>query len=244
MQQAIQPINAVLSETYKKQLAANEYQLILSPHEELANKIRQIRTAFNEAYQVAPALSGKPNLTLLRFTQLALMEERIVQRLRAIAMGFCPFKIELRDFGSLPTHSIFIQVTSKLPVRNLVKEVRDVQRLMKLDKEHKPHFIDEPNLLIARNLLPWQYEKAWLEYAGKSFTGRFVADGMLLLRRSAGSATGMSGDLKNATPHWLGYTDRPAPGKRNTAAAGPWQIVERFAFQNLPITTRQGELFA
>jgi 2'-5' RNA ligase len=244
MQQAIQPINAVLSETYKKQLAANEYQLILSPHEELANKIRQIRTAFNETYQVTPALSGKPNLTLLRFTQLALMEERIVQRLRAIAMGFCPFKIELKDFGSLPTHSIFIQVTSKLPIRNLVKEVRDAQRLMKLDKEHKPHFIDEPNLLVARNLLPWQYEKGWLEYAGKSFTGIFIADGMLLLRRTAGSASGMPGEMKNATPHWLGYSDRPSPGTRNTLASGPWQIVERFAFQNLPVTTRQGELFA
>jgi len=244
MQQAIQPINTVLSDTYKKQLAANEYQLILSPHEELANKIRQIRTTFNEAFQMTPALSGKPNLTLLRFTQLALMEERIVQRLRSIAMGFCPFKVELKDFGSLPTHSIFIQVTSKLPIRNLVKEVREAQRLMKLDKEHKPHFIDEPNLLIARNLLPWQYEKGWLEYSNKSFAGRFIADGMLLLRRRAANTSGTSGDNKTAAPHWLGYSERPLSGTRNTVAAGPWQIVERFAFQNLPVTTRQGELFA
>jgi 2'-5' RNA ligase len=216
MQQAIKPVSTVLNENYKNQLSTNEYQLILSPHEELSNRIRQIKAAFHEAYQTATTSSrgggGKPNLTILRFTQLALMEERIVQRLRTIAMGYCPFKIELKDFGSLPTHSIFIQVTSKLPIRGLVKEVRDLQRLMKLDKDHKPYFVEEPNLLIARNLLPWQYEKAWLEYSNKSFTGRFIADAMLLLRRRSGDKA--------------------------------WQIAERFAFQNLPVNTRQGELFA
>ena len=211
MQQAIKPVATVLNENYKKQLSTNEYQLILNPHEELSDKIRLLRKGFAETYATPAASNAKPNLTLVRFTQLALMEERIVQRLRTIAMGFCPFKVELKDFGSLPTHSIFINVTSKLPIRGLVKEVRDVQRLMKLDKEHKPHFIDEPNLLVARNLLPWQYEKAWLEFSNKHFTGRFVADAMLLLRRRTGD--------KN------------------------WQIAERFAFQNLPVTTRQGELF-
>jgi 2'-5' RNA ligase len=140
------------------------------------------------------------------------MEERIVQRLRAIAMGYCPFKVELKDFGSFPSHTIFINVISKLPIRQLVAEVRDVQRLMKLNKDHRPHFIDEPHLTIARKLQPWQYEKGWLEYSRKSFTGRFIADSMLLLKRREG-------------------------GKA-------WQIAERFAFQNLPVTTRQGELFA
>ena len=212
-------MTTVLNENYKKQLSTNEYQLILSPHEELSNKVRQIKAAFFETYQATSAQGGnimssqggKPNLTIGRFTQLALMEERIVQRLRAIAMGYCPFKVELKDFGSLPTHSIFINVTSKLPIRALVKEVREIQRLMKLDKEHKPHFIEEPNILIARNLLPWQYEKGWLEYSHKSFTGKFIADGMLLLRRRTGDKA--------------------------------WQIAERFAFQNLPVTTRQGNLF-
>jgi 2'-5' RNA ligase len=212
MQQAIKPIATVLNETYKRQLATNEYLLILNPHEELRNKVQQVKKEFYENYQAPTALGGKPHVTLVRFTQLALMEERIVQRLRAIAMGYCPFKVELKDFGSFPSHSIFINVTSKLPIRGLVNEIKDIQRLMKLDKDHKPHFIDEPYLLIARKLLPWQYEKGWLEYSNKSFTGRFVADAMLLLKRREGEMA--------------------------------WQIAERFAFQNLPVAIRQGQLFA
>jgi 2'-5' RNA ligase len=210
MKQAIKPIAATLNENYKKQLAVNEYQLILNPHEELRNRVLQLRAAFTEAYQ-APTLAGKPHVTLVRFTQLALMEDRILQRLRTIAMGCCPFKIELKDFGSLPTHSIFINVTSKLPIRELVTEVKEIQRIMKLDKDNKPHFLDEPNILIARKLLPWQFEKGWLEYSHKSLTAKFIADAMLLLKRRQGD--------KN------------------------WQIAERFVFQNLPVATKQGELF-
>jgi len=212
MQQAIKPIATVLNETYKRQLATNEYLLILNPHEELRNKVQQVKKEFYEAYQAPTALGGKPHVTIVRFTQLALMEERIVQRLRTIAMGYCPFKVELKDFGSFPSHSIFINVTSKLPIRGLVNEIKDIQRLMKLDKDHKPHFIDEPYLPVARKLLPWQYEKGWLEYSNKSFTGRFVADAMLLLKRQEGEIA--------------------------------WQIAERFAFQNLPVAIRQGQLFA
>jgi 2'-5' RNA ligase len=211
MKQAIKPVAAVLNETYKKQLATNEYMIILNPHEELRKKVAQVKKDFFEFYQAPTAVGGKPHVTLVRFTQLALMEERIVQRLRTIAMGFCPFKVELKDFGSFPSHTIFINVTSKLPIRGLTNEIKDVQRLMKLDKEHKPHFIDEPYLPIARKLLPWQYEKGWLEYSNKKFTGRFVADSMLLLKRREGEVA--------------------------------WQIAERFAFQNLPVSTRQGELF-
>ena len=95
MQQAIKPVTTVLNENYKKQLATNEYQLILNPHEELADKIRLLRNSFSEAYEASVPQSGKPNLTLVRFTQLALMEERIVSRLKTIAMGYPPFKAEL-----------------------------------------------------------------------------------------------------------------------------------------------------
>ena len=69
----------------------------------------------------------------------------------------------------------------------------------------------EPHITIARKLQPWQYEKGWLEYSNKNFTGRFIADAMLLLKRPVG-------EMK-------------------------YKVVHRFKFQNLPVTTKQGELF-
>lgn len=189
-----------------------EYLLVLSPHEELWNRIIKVKEVFADQYKSDHARWGKPHITLVNFLQYAIMEERIVNRLKTVAMGFPPFKVELKDFGSFPSHTIYINVTSKLPVQNLVKEIRTYgQRLMKLNDYNKPHFIMEPHLTIARKLKPWQYEKGWLEYSNKHFTGRFIADGMTLLRRP-------EGEIK-------------------------YQAVQRFDFQNLPVTTKQGELF-
>jgi 2'-5' RNA ligase len=189
-----------------------ECLLVLSPHEELRNKIMKVRQEFNDEYKVSAVLGGKPNIILANFLQYEMMEERLINRLKVVAMGFHPIKIELRDFGSFPSHTIYINIVSKIPVQTLVKEIRhETQRLMKLNDDNKPHFILEPHLTIARKLQPWQYEKGWLEYSNKNFTGRFIADGMLLLRRLL--------DEKK------------------------YQVVQRFEFQNLPVTTKQGELF-
>jgi len=189
-----------------------EYLLVLNPHEELRSKIMKVRQEFYDQYKVSTAIGGKPNIILANFLQYEMMEERLLNRLKAVAMGFHPIKVELKDFGSFPSHTIYINVISKVPVQTLVKEIRhETQRLMKLNDENKPHFILEPHLTIARKLQPWQYEKGWLEYSNKNFTGRFIADGMLLLKR-------------------------PLDEKK-------YQVVQRFEFQNLPVTTKQGELF-
>ena len=164
-----------------------EYLLVLQPHDELRQKVKQVRKEFNEAYRVESANGGMANLALVNFVQYEMMEERLLNRLRVVAMAHHPFKVELKDFGSFPSHTIFIAATSKIAVQGLVKTIRhEAQRLMKLNDENKPHFILEPHITIARKLKPWQYEKGWLEYSSKHFTARFIADSMLLLRREAG----------------------------------------------------------
>ncbi|MDQ6901716.1 MAG: 2'-5' RNA ligase family protein [Bacteroidota bacterium] len=189
----------------------NEYLLVLSPHEELWNKIKKVKEEFSETYQCEQAKWGKPHVTLVNFVQFEMMEEKLVNRLKTISMGYSPFKVELKDYGSFPSHTIYINIESKQQVQNLTKELRPAQRLMTLNKENKPHFIDNPSITIASRLLPWQFEKGWNEYSHRHFTGRFIADNMLLIKRKVG-------------------------GKA-------YQIVQRFEFMNLPVTTRQGELF-
>jgi 2'-5' RNA ligase len=194
-----------------------EYLLVLSPHEELWNRIMKVKDDFANDYKTDFARWGKPHITLVNFVQYAMMEERIINRLRTVAMGYPPFKVELRDFGSFPSHTIYINVTSKLPVQNLIKEIRtDGQRLMKLNDDNKPHFIMEPHLTIARKLKPWQYEKGWLEYSNKHFTGRFIASSMTLLKR---------------------------PADESDSYRMKYHIAAKFEFQNLPVATKQGELF-
>ncbi|MDB5197078.1 MAG: 2-5 ligase family protein [Flaviaesturariibacter sp.] len=161
-----------------------EYLLVLDPHDDLCERIKKVKAEFGEKYK-APLASSKAHVTLVKFLTLGMMEEKIIHRLHTIAMGAVPFKIELKDFGSFPSHTIYINITTKLPIQNLVKELKQAQRLMKSHPEFTPHFIMESHLTIARGLKPWQYEQGWLEYSHRNFTGRFIADSMLLLKRPA-----------------------------------------------------------
>ncbi|HKO80715.1 MAG TPA: 2'-5' RNA ligase family protein [Chitinophagaceae bacterium] len=161
-----------------------DYILVINPHEELSNKIADIRKEFNRAYQVTGGQVAKTNLHLVSFSQIEMKEERIKNRLKTIAMGHPPFKVELRDFGSFPSHTIHMNVVSKIPIQTLVKTIRtEAQSLMKFDDENKPYFNLEPHITIASKLKPWQYEKGWLEYSNKHYMGRFIADAMLLLKK-------------------------------------------------------------
>ncbi|MEO9146298.1 MAG: 2'-5' RNA ligase family protein [Ginsengibacter sp.] len=195
----------------------NEYLLVLNPHQDLCDKIMQVKKEFSEKYRVAVALYSKTTITLVNFIQFEMVEERLVNRLHSIAAGYKPFRVDLKDYGSFPSHTIFINIESKQQVQNLGKALRPAQQLMTLDKENKPHFINDPFFTVARKLLPWQYEKAWLDYSHRYFTGCFMADGMLLLKRELRS-----------------------DGDRQT---GKYQTVKRFEFMNLPVNATQGELF-
>jgi 2'-5' RNA ligase len=167
----------------------NEYLLVLTPPEDLWQKIVKIKEEFGEKYKVSSAKYLKPHIALVNFMMLDMMEEKIVQRLQSIAMGVAPFKIELKDYGSYPSHTIFVNVISKLPIQHIIKQLKEAQRLMKLNNENKPHFIEEPHIAVARKLKPWQYEQGWSEYLHRQFTGRFISNHMLLLKRRAGDKT-------------------------------------------------------
>ncbi len=192
---------------------AFEYQLVLAPHESLRNRIRDMRQEFNQAYNMETASRGRCSILLCSFTQYDMMEERLNNRLHTIAMGATPFKIELQGFSSYPAHSILINVATRLPIQQLVKNIRQqAQRLMKINEEYKPHFILEPSMVLASRLKPWQYEKAWLDYSHKHFSARFIADSMILLRRPVGEFQ--------------------------------YSIHARYQFENMPVATKQGLLFA
>jgi len=166
--------------------ATAEYLLVIEPHEALRDEITKLKKYFAETYDCPAAAIGKPNITVVRFQQYEMIEQKLVHRLQLVATAQNSFVVEMYDFGSFPTHSIFLNVTTKTQIVELVKALRPMQHLLKIDKDRKPHFITEPHITIARKLLPWQYEKGWLELSNTHFSGKFIANHLLLLRKRDG----------------------------------------------------------
>ncbi len=165
-----------------------EYLLVVEPHEALRDEIMQLKKYFATTYDCPAAATGPPNITLLRFQQYTMGELRILHRLQVMAAAQPSFVLELHDFGSLPTHSIYLNITTKTQLVELVRALRPMQMLLRMDPEHKPHFITEPHIILARKLLPWQYEKGWLEMSNTHFSGRFVVNHLVLLRKKEGES--------------------------------------------------------
>jgi 2'-5' RNA ligase len=165
----------------------NDYKITIVPHLDLAEKIAAARTTFNKKYKPEFPIRSHPDLTLVTWKQSVFSEKKILAKLKVISMAFPPFKVEIKDFISAPSHSIFLNVTSKVPLELLSKKIRqETQLLMRVDGDIKPHFLNEFHITVARKLKPWQYEEGWLEYSHKHFTGRFIADRLLISKKAHG----------------------------------------------------------
>ncbi len=91
------------------------------------------------------------------------------------------------DFGSLPSHTIYLKVQATNQIMDLIKELKQVQEYIKPNAQTKPHFITDHIISIAHKLLPWQYEKGWLEYSNTHFNASFMVNELILLKRNEDS---------------------------------------------------------
>ncbi|MEA3425612.1 MAG: hypothetical protein U9R46_05155 [Bacteroidota bacterium] len=167
--------------------ATAEYMLVIELPEVLREELQAVKKHFADSYDCAAAVMGRPQITLLRFQQFEMIEKRIIHRLQVVTEAHAAFLVELNGFSGLPTHTICFQISTQTQVGLLIKSLRTVQHLLKIDKERKPHFITEPYVTLATKLLPWQYEKGWLEMSHTHFSGRFMAERLVLLRRREGA---------------------------------------------------------
>lgn len=195
----------------------NEYLIVLTPNEHTSAQINSVKKEFSEKFKT---VSGYYNsqIIIVKFIQLEMIEDRLLTHLQNISVCYKSFLIKLKDYGSFPSHTIFVNIESQLQVRNLVTELKSV-RLLNLDKENKAHFLDHFYISIATKLLPWQYEKAWIEYRKAHFACSFMVNGFTILKR----------EVARVTDHFQ--------------PNGSYRFLKRFQFMNSPVITAQGELF-
>jgi 2'-5' RNA ligase len=165
----------------------NEYRLVVPISESLQEKVTHIRKKLYEKYKITFPFQIKPSLTVLTCHAYERMEPRLIERLQQVALGFQPFSISLQNYSAYPTHTIYIDVANKSPFNELVKALKPIHSLVKIPG-HDPHYIKEPHLLIAQKLKPFQFISMWMECEHSQFTGRCLADGMILLKRSAANS--------------------------------------------------------
>jgi 2'-5' RNA ligase len=160
-----------------------EYRLIIPLSEALQQTVTQVRKDLHDRYRIPMPFELKPSLTILHCHAYEGMEAKLVERMQQVATRHSSFKVELQNFAAYPSHTIYIHVPTRSPFNDLCKELKVVKSLTKVP-DHDPHFINEPHLLIAQKLKPFQFTRMWMDCEHTQFTGRFMANSMVLLKRS------------------------------------------------------------
>ncbi|RYY99815.1 MAG: hypothetical protein EOO11_03675 [Chitinophagaceae bacterium] len=162
----------------------HEYRLVVPLSESLQERIGSLRERLYERHRVKAGPEAPPALTLLHCHAFEKTEGRLLERLQQVAMGCTPFKVELQNFAAYPSHTIYIHVPTRAPFQEIVKELKKLKWLMNI-QDHEPHFIPEPQLVLAQRLKPMPFIGMWMECEHTEFSGRFMADHLLLQRRTA-----------------------------------------------------------
>lgn len=160
-----------------------EYRLIVPLSDDLQGRVADLRRQLHEKHQVKLPFELKPSLTVLNCHAYEKMEARLKERLQAVAVQANAFKVELENFAAYPSHTIYVHVPTRSPFNELVKQLKKLSPLLRIP-DHGPHYINEPHLLIAQQLKPSQFKSMWLDCEHSEFSGRFVADHFLLMKRS------------------------------------------------------------
>ncbi len=160
-----------------------EYLVVIELPEELRNRVEQSRNELTIKYNIVQPQTGRANISLARFSAIKMTEERIINSLELIARDEKPFTVELKDYGSYPMHAIFIRIANQPRVLKLIKNLKKARILMKAAGED-PHFLQDPNITLAGRIEKENYLEAMKEYQHHHFSGRFIANAFLLLKRS------------------------------------------------------------
>lgn len=164
----------------------SEYILILNPHEGLQEKIMRIKRDILEKYDSGFLVNRKPVLRLARFYSYQMTEEKLMNHFKIAAMAMPPFKVLLKDYGVYPNHTLFVKADeSKVALQMLMKNIKSAKGLIR-SPGPGPQFNSEFNIPLAIKLTPLQYVELWEDYRHRQFTGHFIADSMLLLKRREG----------------------------------------------------------
>lgn len=160
-----------------------EYRLIVPLSEALQKKVMQIRRELHDKYRLPLPFDLPPSLTVLHCHAYEGTEAKLIERLQQVAARTAGFKVELKNFGAVPSHTVYIGVSTRLPFQELSRELKAVKSLTKIP-DHDPHFIAEPHLLIAQGLKPFPFTRMWMDCEHTVFTGEFTANRMILMKRS------------------------------------------------------------
>jgi 2'-5' RNA ligase len=161
-----------------------EYILVVQPGKELGKQILDTRSGFEETYhQVHPGRINHPYIKLASFRAKEAMESTIERWIQRICAGQECFPVMLNNFSGFPTGKLFVRVQYHEPFLKLASGLSVIDDYIKSYGCPSAKIVSHPHVTIANRLPADMYTKAMLDYSQRDFSGSFMVEEVLLLKR-------------------------------------------------------------
>lgn len=161
-----------------------EYLLVVNPEKNICQQVMDEKNIFRKQYGGSGILS-KPHITVANFLAKEEMEETLLRWMHRIISTTKTFSVALNNYSGFPNaNTLYLRVQDHQPFKQLAKELKVIDEMVKSNGLPKAHLISNPHLTIARRLDPPVYEKAMMDYSKKEFHAAFEVTELVLLKRT------------------------------------------------------------
>jgi 2'-5' RNA ligase len=173
-------------EPYFKGSIIKEYLLVVNPGAGVGQQVMDEKTRFSDQYgRSTAAHKAKPHITVANFLAKEEMEDTVLRWMHRIISSHKVFTVALNNYSGFPNANvIYIRVQDHQPFKQLAKELKVIDELVRSNGLPKAHLISNPHMTIARRLDKPVYEKAMMEYSRKDFHAEFAVEELILLKRT------------------------------------------------------------
>lgn len=166
--------------TYKR-AALNKYRLILDTPPAVKRKIADISARLQSFFPGTPLPGSSSFIYLASFSVYEPDEVAVTDLLHRTALAVMPSRTHLKGIAQLDEKEIYIAVAEEDRIRALTERIAALPAPWCNER-----FNRQPRISLARNLQPWQFERAWPYFEKQPFHSRFIINSMLLLRQLEG----------------------------------------------------------
>ena len=159
-----------------------QYKLVVPVDKNVAGSIRQERLLFANHYH-HPVLQEEPAIHLAFFEAKEVMEDTIFRWIQKICSLQQSFFLTLNNYGSISSHTIYLQVQDALPLVQLIGHIKTINGFLQSAGFAPVQASSLPRVEIANGLTQPYSQKAIAAYLAKSFNACFPVTTLSLFKR-------------------------------------------------------------
>lgn len=163
--------------------ASKEYQYLLAinPPPHIRHEAELLKKNFHRHFDHYQAVTSRPHIELCSFLMSGTKEAEVVKQVSAVTGRHAPFALSLKNFDSISSHTIYIEV---LNADDLVNVIADLKKEFGLSPKTS-RFMHKPHLAIAKGLDKEKFSRASAVFCEQEYAASFVAATMVLLKKEA-----------------------------------------------------------